>query len=93
MPKKKSAAALSIIASKAVRTRKKEHPGGSCAKLDANEVRKAFRGRKSFSTGDIMREFGAAVGNATAITAALRARGLTEKVGVASDGTSSWRWL
>lgn len=92
MPKK-SAAELSAAARKAVRTRKKNHPGGSDEKLDANAVRKAFRGRKTFSTGDIMKEFGAAVGNATAIAAVLRTKGLTEHVGVASDGTTSWGWV
>jgi len=80
-------------AHKAIKTRKKNHPGGSLAKLSADDVQSAFANRKTFSTGDIMKKFGAAVGNATAITAVLRRRGLAEKTGTSPDGTSSWKWI
>lgn len=92
MPKK-TEAALSEIANRAVRTRRRKHPGGSTDPLTADSVRTAFAKRKTFSTGDVMREFEAAKDNATAVAAVLRGRKLTEKVGVAPDGTSLWRWV
>jgi hypothetical protein len=95
MPKtaKKTASELTTIAARAVRTRRRKHPGGSTDPLCADDVQKAFANRKTFTTGDIMREFGAAKDNVTAVAAVLRSRKLTEKTGVASDGTSSWRWV
>lgn len=94
MPTKTRAkTAAKAAAVKAVRTRKKNFPGGSGDPLGVEAVTKAFRGRKTFSTGDVMKEFDAAVGNATAVTSVLSRRGAIEKVGTASDGTSSWQWV
>jgi len=93
MPKK-TQSQLTTIANKAVRTRRRVHPGGGTDRLKADDVEKAFHSRKTFSTGDIMREFDAAKDNATAVTAVLRMRKRIEKAGTApSDGTSVWRWL
>ena len=89
---KKTKVQLSTIAAKAVRNRRRAFPGGSAERLNADSVQKAFKGRKSFSTGDIMKEFDAARDNATAVAAVLRARKLTEKIGEAPDGTAVWRW-
>lgn len=91
MPKK-TADKLSTSARKAVRTLRRKHPGGSSQRLDSQEVRKAFRGRGTFSTGEIMKKFGAAVGNATAVAAILSRAGLIKKVGIAPDGTTAWGW-
>ncbi len=91
--KKKTASQLTEIAERAVQTRRKKHPGGSQEPLSADDVEKAFHRRKTFSTGDIMREFGAAKDNATAVAAVLRSRTLTEKKGTATDGTSLWTWI
>ena len=90
---KKSAKQLTNIALKAVKTRRGKNPGGSTERLTANDVQEAFKRRKAFSTGDIMREFSAAKDNATACAAILRGRKLIEKVGEAADGTSVWRWV
>jgi hypothetical protein len=92
MPKK-TKTQLTNIANKAVATRRTTHPGGDTERLSADSVEQTFRRRKSFSTGDIMREFKAAVGNATAVTAVLRGRKLTENAGKAPDGTTLWRWV
>ena len=91
--KKKSANQLSTIANKAVRTRRRKHPGGSKDSLSADTVTKEFSNRKTFSTGEIMQTFGAAKDNATAVCAILRGRKMTEKAGEAPDGTSLWRWV
>jgi hypothetical protein len=84
---------LSKIAQKAVRTRRRKHPGGSKERLDANLVEQRFRRHERFTTADIMHEFNAAKDNATAVAAILRLRRLTEKMGTAPDGTSIWRWV
>jgi hypothetical protein len=93
MPTKKTASQLSEIAIKAVRVRRRKHPGGSKERLSADAVAKEFEGRKQFSTGDIMRTFGAAKDNATAVVAVLRQRSRIEKFGEAPDKTSLWRWV
>jgi hypothetical protein len=90
---KKSSKQLTSIALKAVKTRRDKNPGGSTERLTANDVQAAFKRRKSFSTGDVMREFSAAKDNATACAAILRGRKLIEKIGEAADGTSVWRWV
>ena len=93
MPKRKTAHELSNIARRAVRTRRGKHPGGSTERLSSVAVEELFRDRPTFSTGDIMNDFGAAKDNATAVAAVLRIRRLTEKAGTAPDGTSLWRWI
>ena len=81
----------SEAAHKAINTRRKAHPGGSSDRLEADGVAKAFGRRKSFSTGEVMKEFDAAIDNATAVMAVLRARKMIEKAGQAPDGTSLWQ--
>ena len=89
----KSAAKKSTKTGTGVQTRRLKHPGGSDEHLSSKKVKAAFQRRKSFSTTDIMREFGAAKDNATAVAAVLRARNLIEKAGEAPDGSTLWKWV
>jgi hypothetical protein len=81
----------SEAAQKAIRTRRRINPGGSADRLDSALVLKTFGRRKTFSTGEVMKEFDASIDNATAVMAVLSARKKVEKSGQAPDGTSLWQ--
>lgn len=82
----------SETAHRAVRSRRRKHPGGSRERLSSVQVHEAFRRRKTFSTLDVMTEFGAAKDNVTAVCAVLVGQRLLESAGLAPDDSSLWRW-
>jgi len=92
MKTKKSEEELSGIAKRAVHTRRQRNPGGQNSHLGSVDVKDAFGRRKTFTSKQVMKAFGAATDNVTAAMAALRRSRLVEKIGLSPDGSSLWRW-
>ena len=89
----KTAVQRSEIALKAVRARRRHLPGGSKKSLSSQQVRDTFAGDDTFSTKDIMNEFGAAVDNAIAVCATLTRQKAIKAVGKAKDRSTIWQWI
>ncbi len=61
--------------------------------LSADEVESTFTNRKTFSTNEVAQRLRASRQSAIAACAVLRARKLTENAGLATDGSTLWRWV